>query len=84
MAKLIAGMGTSHVPGLGAAMDNGKTQEVYWKSLFEVLSCSFVILTVKCFKIFLQFTLFGRPCMWGFDNIKVVNQSLCLINFHVF
>ena len=37
MAKLIAGMGTSHVPGLGAAMDNGKTQEAYWKGLFEGL-----------------------------------------------
>ena len=37
MAKLIAGMGTSHVPGLGAAMDNGKTQEPYWKQLFEGL-----------------------------------------------
>lgn len=37
MAKLIAGMGTSHVPGLGAAMDNGKTKEPYWKTLFEAL-----------------------------------------------
>ena len=35
MAKLIAGMGTSHVPGVGAAMDNGKTNEDYWKGLFE-------------------------------------------------
>ena len=37
MAKLIAGMGTSHVPGLGAAMDNGKTHEPYCKQLFEGL-----------------------------------------------
>ena len=37
MAKLTAGMGTSHVPGLGAAIDNGKTHEAYWKSLFEGL-----------------------------------------------
>ena len=37
MAKLIAGISTSHVPGLGAAMDNGKTQEPYWKQLFEGL-----------------------------------------------
>ena len=35
MAKLIAGMGTSHVPGVGAAMDNGKTGEAYWQPLFE-------------------------------------------------
>lgn len=35
MAKLIAGMGTSHVPGVGAAMDNGKTGEPYWQPLFE-------------------------------------------------
>ena len=35
MARLIAGMGTSHVPGVGAAMDNGKTDEAYWKPLFE-------------------------------------------------
>ncbi|MDB4022004.1 class III extradiol dioxygenase subunit beta [Litorivicinus sp.] len=37
MADLIAGMGTSHVPGVGAAMDNGKTDEAYWKPLFDGL-----------------------------------------------
>lgn len=35
MAKIIAGMGTSHVPGVGAAMDNGKTGEDYWAPLFK-------------------------------------------------
>ena len=35
MARLIAGMGTSHVPGVGAAMDNGKTHEDYWIELFK-------------------------------------------------
>ena len=35
MARLIAGMGTSHVPGVGAAMDNGKTHENYWVELFK-------------------------------------------------
>jgi protocatechuate 4,5-dioxygenase beta chain len=35
MARIIAGMGTSHVPGLGAAMDNGKTQEAYWQPVFK-------------------------------------------------
>ena len=35
MARIIAGMGTSHVPGVGAAMDNGKTDEPYWQPVFE-------------------------------------------------
>ncbi len=35
MAKLIAGIGTSHIPAIGAAMDSGKTEEAYWQSLFE-------------------------------------------------
>lgn len=34
-AELIAGVGTSHVPAIGAAVDNGKTQEPYWKPLFD-------------------------------------------------
>lgn len=34
MARIVSGMGTSHVPGVGAAMDNGKTDEPYWKPLF--------------------------------------------------
>jgi protocatechuate 4,5-dioxygenase beta chain len=28
-------MGTSHVPGVGAAMDNGKSDEPYWQELFK-------------------------------------------------
>lgn len=35
MAKIIAGVGTSHVPAIGAAVDHGKTQEPYWKPVFE-------------------------------------------------
>jgi protocatechuate 4,5-dioxygenase beta chain len=35
MAKLIGGVGTSHVPSIGAAIDNGKTGEPYWKTLFD-------------------------------------------------
>lgn len=34
MAKVIAGVGTSHVPAIGAAIDLGKTGEPYWKPLF--------------------------------------------------
>ena len=35
MAEIIAGVGTSHVPAIGAAIDHGKTQEPYWKPLFD-------------------------------------------------
>lgn len=35
MGQVIAGIGTSHVPAIGAAVDNGKTQNEYWKPLFD-------------------------------------------------
>jgi protocatechuate 4,5-dioxygenase beta chain len=35
MAKIIAGVATSHVPAIGAALDNGKTQEPYWQRVFS-------------------------------------------------
>jgi len=35
MAKITAGVATSHVPAIGAAMDLGKTQEAYWTPLFK-------------------------------------------------
>ena len=35
MAKIIAGVGTSHIPSVGAAIDNGKTGIEYWKPLFD-------------------------------------------------
>ncbi|MFY1637984.1 class III extradiol dioxygenase subunit beta [Solwaraspora sp. WMMB335] len=35
MAEVIWGLATSHVPSIGAAMDRGKTQEPYWKPLFD-------------------------------------------------
>jgi protocatechuate 4,5-dioxygenase beta chain len=34
MAKIIAGVATSHVPAIGAALDLGKTQEPYWQRVF--------------------------------------------------
>ncbi|HTW38937.1 MAG TPA: class III extradiol dioxygenase subunit beta [Steroidobacteraceae bacterium] len=34
MARIIAGVGTSHTPAIGAAVDNGKTAEPYWAPLF--------------------------------------------------
>ena len=35
MAGIVAGLGTSHVPAIGVAIDMGKTQEPYWKPLFD-------------------------------------------------
>jgi len=34
VAELIAGLTTSHVPAIGAAIDLGKTQEAYWQPVF--------------------------------------------------
>jgi protocatechuate 4,5-dioxygenase beta chain len=35
VAKIVAGVATSHVPAIGAALDNGKSGDDYWKPLFE-------------------------------------------------
>lgn len=35
MARISAGIGTSHTPAIGAAVDLGKTDTHYWKPLFE-------------------------------------------------
>jgi protocatechuate 4,5-dioxygenase, beta chain len=34
VAKIIAGISSSHVPAIGAAIDLGKTQEPYWQRVF--------------------------------------------------
>jgi len=34
VAKIVAGVATSHVPAIGAALDNGKSGEPYWVPLF--------------------------------------------------
>jgi protocatechuate 4,5-dioxygenase, beta chain len=34
MARITAGLTTSHIPAIGAAIDLGKTEESYWKPLF--------------------------------------------------
>jgi protocatechuate 4,5-dioxygenase beta chain len=34
MARITAGVACSHVPAIGVAMDQGKTEEDYWKPLF--------------------------------------------------
>ena len=35
MARITAGLTTSHVPAIGAAIDLGKTGTDYWRPLFE-------------------------------------------------
>ena len=35
MARIIAGVTSSHVPAIGAAIDNKKTEEPYWKRVFS-------------------------------------------------
>lgn len=35
MAKIIGGITTSHVPAIGAALDNGKSNEPYWQPVFK-------------------------------------------------
>jgi protocatechuate 4,5-dioxygenase beta chain len=35
MARIIGGVTTSHVPAIGAAIDLGKTQDDYWKPMFD-------------------------------------------------
>ena len=34
MAEIVAGVATSHVPAIGAALDNGRAEEPYWKPVF--------------------------------------------------
>ena len=34
MARVTAGVTTSHVPAIGAALDNGKSQDAYWAPMF--------------------------------------------------
>ncbi len=34
MARIVGGVGTSHTPAIGAALDLGKTQEDYWAPVF--------------------------------------------------
>lgn len=34
MARITAGVATSHVPAIGAALDNGRSGEPYWQPLF--------------------------------------------------
>jgi protocatechuate 4,5-dioxygenase beta chain len=35
VAKIVAGVGCSHVPAIGAALDLGKTEDPYWQRVFS-------------------------------------------------
>jgi protocatechuate 4,5-dioxygenase, beta chain len=35
VARIIAGVASSHVPAIGAAIDNKRTEEPYWKRVFS-------------------------------------------------
>ncbi len=35
MARIVAGVGSSHVPAIGAALDNKRTAEPYWMRVFS-------------------------------------------------
>jgi protocatechuate 4,5-dioxygenase beta chain len=35
MASIVAGVATSHVPAIGAAIDNKRTHEAYWEPVFK-------------------------------------------------
>ena len=35
MARIIAGVASSHVPAIGAAIDNHRTEEPYWQRVFS-------------------------------------------------
>ena len=35
MARITAGIATSHVPAIGAALDQGRSQDEYWKPVFD-------------------------------------------------
>ncbi len=35
MARITAGLTTSHVPAIGAAIDLGKTEQDYWRPMFS-------------------------------------------------
>ena len=35
MARIVAGVASSHVPAIGAAIDNKQTEDPYWKRVFS-------------------------------------------------
>ena len=37
MAEIVGGVGTSHIPAVGAAIDKGKTRDPYWAPYFDKL-----------------------------------------------
>jgi len=35
VARIVAGVATSHIPAVGAAWDNGRTNDPYWQPVFR-------------------------------------------------
>jgi protocatechuate 4,5-dioxygenase beta chain len=48
MARITAGVATSHVPAIGAASDNGKSSEPYWAPLFQGFEVSKRWMAANC------------------------------------
>jgi len=68
MARVTAGVATSHVPAIGAAVDLGKTGEPYWKPLFAGYEISKKwIAEQKPDVIFLVYN--DHATAFGLDNI---------------
>lgn len=81
MARLTAGVGTSHVPAIGAAVDLGKTGEPYWKPLFEGYEFSREwIATEKPDVIFLVYN--DHATAFGLENIPTFAIG-CGEEFHI-
>ena len=40
MARIVAGVAASHIPAVGAAWDNGRTGEPYWRPVFAGFEAS--------------------------------------------
>ena len=50
MAKIMAGVGCSHVPAIGVAMDTGITHEEYWKPVFKGFKKFHIMIILVYFK----------------------------------
>ncbi|AZV80730.1 hypothetical protein EBB79_22515 (plasmid) [Parasedimentitalea marina] len=49
LARIVAGVGTSHVPAIGAASDQGKDQNDYFKPMFNDHASAFSVEVINTF-----------------------------------
>ena len=61
MARVIAGVATSHVPAIGAAIDHGRTREPYWKPLFDGVEPAHVVAKLRESYIFGRTIVLTQP-----------------------